>query len=253
MSKRENKIIEILHQYGNLSVEELSDLLEASPSSIRRDLISLNQNRFIKRTHGGISLSTVINYEPLWYRRTPVDMNEARAIARKAATLIHPGDIIGLSGGVVCTQLAFVLRLLADVTVVTNAINIAAELVYLPGIQLRLTGGRLNPGSFELVGRALKPSLSGVHIQKFFLGTDGLSTIHGVTGHDEAEADAARIIMKHSDETIILADSSKFRKTSFSQVAPLDDFSRVVSTDRVPENVREEFEGTGIKILIASQ
>jgi DeoR/GlpR family transcriptional regulator of sugar metabolism len=253
MSKRGKKIIEYLHQYGNLTVDELSDLLDASPSSVRRDLISLNQNRFVKRRHGRISLSTVINYEPLWYRRTPVDMNEARAIARKASELIHPGDIIGLSGGVVCTQLAFIIRLLDDVTVVTNAINIAAELVYLPGIQLRLTGGRLNPGSFELVGRALKPSLSGVHIQKFFLGTDGLSTINGVTGHDEAEADAARIIMNHSDETVLLADSSKFRKTSFSQVAPLEAFSKVVATDRVPQNVREEFEEAGINLLLASE
>ena len=251
MSKRDKKIVEIVHKHGEIKIKELSELLGTSTSSIRRDLIDLNNNRFINRKHGSISLSTIVNYEDQWFNRTPVDEAEARAIARKAAELIQPGDIIGLSGGVLCTQLAFLLRLISGITVVTNVLNIAAELIYLPDVQVRLTGGRINQGSFELVGRALEPSLQGVHIQKFFLGTDGLSVEYGVTGHDEAEADAARCLMTHSDQTIVLADSTKFKKVSFAQVAPLNAFHTIVSTHLVPQSVRDEFEKADVKLLIA--
>ena len=251
MRKREQQIVEAVHQYGNMTIRELSTMLGTSPSSVRRDLAALNHNRFIKRVHGGATLSTVINYEARWFHRTPVDLTEARAIARKAAEQIKPGDVIGISGGVLCTQLAFQLRLFEGITVVTNAVNIATELVYLPNVQVRLTGGRMNPGSFELVGRALTPSLEGVHIQKFFLGTDGVSLQYGVTGHDEAEADASRIIMNHSDQTIILADSPKFKKTSFASVAPMDAFSSIITTDLVTQDTVDEFKNMGVNILIA--
>ena len=253
MKKREKQIVEAVHQYGNLSIQDISDMLGISTSSVRRDLIALNHNRFVKRVHGGVTLATVVNYESRWTNRTSIDIDEARAIARKAKQIIFPGDVIGISGGILCTQLAFQLRLFEDITVVTNAINVAAELVYLPGVQVRLTGGRLNQGSFELVGRALQPSLDGVRIQKFFLGTDGLSVHYGVTNHDEAEADAARIMMEHSEQTIVLADSSKFRKTSFAQVAPLDAFDLVISTDLVPSSIVDEFERSGMKIMITSE
>jgi DeoR/GlpR family transcriptional regulator of sugar metabolism len=252
MRKREQQIVEIIHQYGDLTIQELSDMLATSSSSVRRDLIALNHNRFVNRVHGGVSLSTVINYESRWMRHAPVDLGEARAIARKAAQLIHPDDVIGLSGGVICTQLAFQLRMLEGITVVTNAVNIAAELVYLPGIQVRLTGGRLNQGSFELVGRALEPSMQGVHMGKFFLGTDGLSVEYGVTGHDEAEADASRIMMELSDQTIVLADSTKFKKTSFALVAPLDEFDLIISTDLVSQSICDEFNQAGATVIISS-
>ena len=73
MSKREKKIVEIVHQHGDIKIKELSDLLGTSTSSIRRDLIALNNNRFINRKHGSVSLSTIVNYEDRWFNRTPVD------------------------------------------------------------------------------------------------------------------------------------------------------------------------------------
>lgn len=251
MSKRDDQIIELVHKHGELSVQELSDLLEISPSTIRRDLVSLSNHRFIDRTHSGVTLATVIKYENLCVNRFAVDPREARSIALRAAEMVHPGDVIGLSGGELCTYLAFLLRLKEDLTVVTNAINVAVELGCLPGIQVRLTGGRLNPGSFELIGKGLEPSLDGVHIQKFFLGTDGLSVNYGVTAHDEAEAAASRGIMAHTAVNIVLADSRKFKKTSFAQVAPLSDFQTVISSELVPQGVLAEFQAAGVETIIA--
>jgi len=250
-NKREKQIVDLLHQYGELSNQEISDLLDTSPSSIRRILVALEDYRFIQRTRGGVTLATAINYDPLPIYKLPVDPNEVRAIANQAVGLIQPGDVIALSGGALCTQLVLRVRFLEGVTVVTNAVNVAAELVCLPKIQVRLTGGRLNPGSFELVGRALAPSLDGLHINKFFLGTSGLSVQYGITGYDEDEAAAARVIMERSDATIILADSSKFGKVSFAQVAPISDVDTIVTTDQTLQSVRTQFEEAGARIIEA--
>ena len=138
MSKRDDQIIELVHKYGELSVQELSDLLGISPSTIRRDLVSVGDHRFIGRTHGGVTLATVINYQNLCVNRVAIDPREVRSIASRAADMVHPGDVVGLSGGEICTYLAYLLRMKEDITVVTNAINIAVELVCLPGIQVRL-------------------------------------------------------------------------------------------------------------------
>jgi DeoR family transcriptional regulator, aga operon transcriptional repressor len=251
MSKRDDQIIELVHKYGELSVQELSDLLGISPSTVRRDLVSVGDHRFIDRNHGGVTLATVINYSNLCINRVAIDAREVRSIALQAAEMIHPGDVIGLSGGEICTYLAFLLRLKQDITIVTNAVNVAAELVCLPGIQVHQTGGRLNSGSFELIGKGLRPSLDGVHIQKFFLGTDGLSPDNGVTGHDEAEATASRDLMAHSSSNIVLADSRKFKRTSFAQVAPLSAFQTVITTELVPPIVLAEFQQAGIETIIA--
>lgn len=252
MGKRDNQIVDLVHKYGDLSVQELSDLLGVSASSVRRDLISLNDHRFVERTHGGVRVATVMDNGAPGIHRLPVDIKEARSIAQEAAKIIHPGDVVGISGGEICIQLSYLVRLMEDITVVTNAVNVAAELVGLPGIQTRLTGGRLNQGSFELVGGGLEPSLRGVHIHKYFLGTDGLSVEFGVTGHDEAESAASRVMMSRSDSTIVLADSSKFKKASFAQVAPISAFKTIITTDRVPKSVLGEFEEAGVATVVSA-
>lgn len=251
MNEREKQIIDLLCQLGEVSVQELSDHLGISPSSVRRDLITLSRHRFVERTRGGARLSTVISYDPLPIYKLPIDPKEARAIANRAVQLIQRGDVIGVSGGRICTELALRIGLLEGITVVTNVVNIAVELVALPSIRVMLIGGQLNPGSFELVGQAVSSSLDRVHIHKFFLGTDGLSIEHGVTGHDEAEATAARTIMEHSDATIVLADSFKFKNASFAQVAPISDVVTIVTTDRVPQSVRTQFEEVGVRMSVA--
>jgi DeoR/GlpR family transcriptional regulator of sugar metabolism len=251
MSKRDDQIIELVHKYGELSVQELSDLLEISQSSVRRDLVSLGNHRFISRTHNGVSLATVIRYSDLCVNRLAMDAREVRSIALRAAEMIQPGDVIGLSGGEICTYLAYLLRLKQDITVVTNAINVGVELSCLPGIQVRMTGGRLNPGSLELVGKGVEPSLAGVYIQKYFLGTDGLSPALGVTAHDEAEATASRDMMAHTAVNLVLADSRKFKKTSFAQVASLSEFHTVITTELTPPGVLSEFQAAGVETIIA--
>jgi DeoR family transcriptional regulator, aga operon transcriptional repressor len=251
VTKRENQILDYLYQYGELSIQELSDLLGASEPSIRRDLVALNSNRFIERTRGGARLAMIVNPENFLIYRLPVNPKEALAIAYRAAQLVKPGSVVGISGGRLCTQLSVNLRHHTNLTVVTNAVNIAVELAGLQEIQVWLTGGQLNPGSFELVGPSLNASLIGLHIDQYFLGIDGISLEYGVTGHNEPEAAAASSFMKIADSTIVLADSLKFKKVSFSQVASISAIDAIVTTEAAPRDILDQIQASGVKIIIA--
>ncbi len=250
MNGRERQIFDLLCQHGDLRVQQLSELLEISPSSVRRDLNQLLDHRFIRRTRGGAALSNLIHDTPLPIYKLPVDPAEARAIAGAALRLIEHGDVIGLSGGRLCTELALQLRMVDGITVVTNAVNIAAELVALPGLQVMVTGGQLNQSSFELVGQAVGLSLNGVRLHKFFVGTDGLSVEHGLSNHGEAEALAAREMIQHAGDTYVLADSSKFRRPHLARVAAVTEVSGVITTDRVPRSVLDAFCEAGVQMLV---
>ena len=252
MIKREKEILNVLYKFGELSIHELSDLLNASEASIRRDLVALNSNRFVERTRGGIRLATVVNYDILPVSRVPVHQKEIFSIAYCASQIVQPGSVVGLSGGVLCTQLALNLRHKEGLVVVTNAVNIAVELACLPSVQVILTRGQLNPGSFELVGTALEPSLNGLHIDQYFLGTDGISLEYGVTAHNEPEAAASLAFIKISESTIILADSFKFKKVNFAFVAPLSSTKTIVTTEDTPAETLSQLRQAGIDILIAN-
>lgn len=249
---REDAIVDLLLQYGELSIEELVNLLGVSDSTVRRQIRSLDGNRFVQKTRTGIRLSSAINYDCVPTYQWPVDPGEARAIANRAVQMVDRGDVVAISGGIICTQLALRLRFLDGITVVTNAINIAAELTAVKGIQVKVTGGIINTESYELVGPSVQESLKDVYINKFFLGTNGLSVEHGVTGYDEAEALAASVMMGFSDSTILLADSSKFDKPNFAKVCPISDINTIVTTEKVPAATLSKLRDAGIDVVIAN-
>lgn len=250
MNPRDKQIFELLCRYGELSVQRLSDILQVSPSSVRRYLSTLDNHRFIRRTHGGVALSNVLRYGSLPVAFPKADDPEARAIAYRAAQLIEPGDVIGLSGGRMCTELALNLRFLGSLTVVTNAVNIACELVGVPGIKVMVCGGMIDLGSFELVGQLVDKALEGIFIHKYFVGTDGLTVENGLTNRSEAEAAVARKFAMHAGQTIVLSDHHKFRRSNLAQVMPAQKISTIITTDKTPADVLRGFSELGVEILL---
>jgi DeoR/GlpR family transcriptional regulator of sugar metabolism len=250
---RDQQIFELLCRHGELSVQRMSEILRVSPSSVRRYLNSLENHPFIRRTHGGAALSNVLQYHSLPVAFPLADDAEARAIAYRASRLVEPGDVIGLSGGRMCTELALNLRLLDSLTVVTNAVNIACELVGLPGIKVMVCGGMVDLGSFELVGQLVDRALEGIYIHKFFVGTDGLTVENGLTNRSEAEAEAARKFAAHAGQTIVLSDHHRFRRSNLAQVIPAEKISTIITTNQTPAEILAGFSELGVEILLAQR
>lgn len=251
MNSRQQSVLDLLCRYGELTVPELSRLLGVSPLGVRRELSKLDGHRLVRRTRGGAALRTVVDADPALTLRPALDPQEVRAIAWQAYQLIEPSSVVGLMGGRICTQLGLHLRFLRNITVVTNAVNVAVELAGLPGVRVHVTGGRLGPGSFELVGAAFEASLNNLRMNQLFLGTSGLSVQHGMMVDDEQEAAASRLMMERADAAYILADSSKFNKGDLSRVTAITPGMRIITTERTPSAVRDEFAAVGAEITVA--
>ncbi|UUZ90053.1 DeoR/GlpR family DNA-binding transcription regulator [Paenibacillus sp. P25] len=159
---------------------------------------------------------------------------EKEAIARKAASMVEEGDIVGLTGGTTTYLIAKELKLHRGITVVTNAVNIAMELADSEGVQVVLTGGVVRKNSYELCGPLAEKIVESLNIGKMFMGIDGITAEQGVTTYSELEAHIARLMLQRSLQTYAVFDHTKVGKASLFGIAPLS-APRGCITDRRPE------------------
>ncbi|RZS90902.1 DeoR family transcriptional regulator [Motilibacter rhizosphaerae] len=246
-AERLSAILDQVSASGSVDVVALADAMGVSGATIRRDLQSLSASRLLVRTHGGALANEVGEELPVRVKaaqRQP----EKRRIGQAAAALVEDGAVIGLSGGSTSMELARSLGERRGITVVTNAINIAAELAGRPGLRLVVVGGIVRQ-SFEMVGPAAEAMLANYHLDIAFIGVDGLSPEEGCTTHDEMEAQTDRAFVHRAHRTVVIADSSKIGRVTFARISPLSGVHDVV-TDRAadPEQLRRLKEA-GVQVV----
>ncbi|MCL4297408.1 MAG: DeoR/GlpR family DNA-binding transcription regulator [Anaerolineae bacterium] len=248
---RQLKILQHLTQHNRLEVVRLSELLDVSPSTVRRDLRALQKSGLLQRTHGTAQIPTPIRYELPYENRAAQHVEAKRKIAAVARQLIEPELVIGLSGGSTCTELARQLRAMEHVTVVTNAVNIALELQGQLGKRVIVTGGLLNQDSYELVGNLVTQSLQNMHLNLAFLGASGVDLDFGFSMADEPETVASRAFMAAAEQTIILADHSKLGKTTFARLCPLREVDLLITDHGINHEQHLALQNAGLKVLVA--
>lgn len=209
-------------------VDELARELEVSDATIRRDLRELADQALLTRTHGG-AVAREVGYElPLRYRSG--QQSEAkRRIAATAATLVPDGVVVGITGGTTTTEVARTLAARNGLTVVTNAINVAAELALRPSIQLLVTGGMVRSASFELVGPVAEQTLGAYNLDILLLGVDGIDVKAGCTTHDQVEARTNAVMVERAKQVIVVSDATKIGRVAFARICRLDAIDVVVT------------------------
>src|SRR5690606_2387423 len=227
-------ILDLLAEQGEVTVEQLVDRFGASAATTRRDLDSLAGRRLLTRTHGGAIAQSVAYELPIRYR-SHLGTGAKERIAVAASALVEPGQVVGLSGGTTTNAIATALAARDDLgaqglTVVTNAVNIAAQLAMRPEFKVVVTGGVIHPRSFELVGPFVEQLLGGVRLDIAFIGVNGLSATEGATTHEEAEAAVNRMMAARAERAVIVADASKLGRATFAHVGGSELFP-VVLTD----------------------
>lgn len=236
-ASRLTAILDLLAAQGEVTVEELVERLDASPATARRDLDSLAEQRLLTRTHGGAVAQSVAYELPVRYK-SHQRTHEKDAIARAASALVTTGAVVGLSGGTTTTAIAAALAARADLgefTVVTNAVNIAAQLATRPDIKVVVTGGVIHSRSYELVGPFVEQLLSGIRLDIAFIGVNALSAADGASTHDEREAAVNRMMASRAARAVAVADSSKIGQAAFAFVGGPELFPTVITDAPAPE------------------
>ena len=162
---------------------------------------------------------------------------------------VSDGSVVGLTGGTTTTELARTLADRDSITIVTNALNIASELVLRSSIRLVVIGGSARHASYELVGPSAELMLSRYHLDVAFIGTDGITLTAGCTTHDEMEAQTDRAFLHRSKRVVVTADSSKLGKSAFARICDITEIDDLVTDDEADPSLLSEFVDAGVHII----
>ncbi|MCL2584658.1 MAG: DeoR/GlpR family DNA-binding transcription regulator [Streptosporangiales bacterium] len=248
-SARLSAILERLADGGTVDVGELAEELSASPATIRRDLAALEQQRLLARTHGG-AVAHAVSYElPLRYKGVRY-AEEKRRIADAAAGTVSEGMAVGLTGGTTATEVARALAARQQLTIVTNALNIASELGARPNIKLIVTGGLARSQSYELSGPIAEAALNGINLDVAFIGVDGIDARAGCTTHQEVEAHTNGVMIQHARRVVVVADSSKIGKVAFARICEAGGVDELISDDAAEETAVKALSDRGVRVTL---
>jgi DeoR family transcriptional regulator of aga operon len=248
-SERLANILERIGASGAVAIDELAKEFNVSASTVRRDLQELAQQHLLTRTHGG-AVGGALSYElPLRYRGGRRSEQKQR-IAKAAAKLVPPGATVGISGGTTTTEAARLLATRDELTVVTNALNIAAELAVRPNIRLFVTGGLARPSSFELVGPSAENALMDYNLDIALLGVNGMDVEAGCTTHDYVEARTNAALIKRARRQIVLADSTKLGQVAFARICGIDEVDLLVTDNNADPSIIAAFRKMGLEVEV---
>jgi DeoR family transcriptional regulator of aga operon len=235
---RRSTILEIINQRGKIHVDELSKAFSVSEVTVRNDLKKLEKDGFLRRTHGGALKANNVAFDLTLMEKAKKHADEKRAIGAKAAEMIYDGDTIILDSGTTTFEIARNIKekKKKNITVITNALNIATELAGVEGIGVVLTGGMLREKSFSLVGPHAEQTLKDYFGDKLFLGVDGICTDYGITTPNLLEAQVNRLMVERSNEVIVVTDSSKFGRRSLCLIVDLSSIDKIITDHGIPEN-----------------
>lgn len=249
MMNRLERIIQLVSQKKKIDVNSLSEQLEVSKVTIRKDLDKLESKGLLRREHG----YAVLNSGDDLNVRLSYNYNIKRRIAEKAAELVQDNDTIMIESGSTCALLAEVLcQTKRNIKIITNSCFIANYIRQYSSCQIILLGGYYQPNSEVTVGPLLKEMISLFHVNRVFVGTDGFNKDLGFMGKDMMRSEGVRYMADAAEEVVILTDSSKFSKTSLVHQLSLADVNRIITDQALDKQTQELLSASGLVLDFVS-
>lgn len=236
--ERHKKIMDLLNQESIVKSQELSDILDASESTIRRDLQDLEKAGMLERVHGGAKLKSDLGSEQSMNEKSIKNIQEKQLLAKSAAETVSDGDVIYLDAGT--TTLEMIPHLTGkEITAVTNSVHHAAKLIDL-NINTIILGGTLKLSTKAIIGTTSMEQLRQFRFNKVFMGMNGVHPEFGLTTPDPEEAALKRLAIQHAEQAFVLVDHSKLNKVSFTKVADVEQV--ILLVDQCPKDLLKELE-----------
>lgn len=234
LNQRRQEILNLIREDGHAKVQKLAQIFNVSEVTIRQDLETLEKMGFVQREYGGAFLKDVGNFATTG---TLINENlmveEKKEIARKAAALIQEGETIILDSGSTTTEVAKLMTGFANLTVITNALNIAYILGGNPGINLIVSGGEFKAPTLSLTGDMAAATFKGIHVNKCFLATAGISPDLQLTYPSLSDLVVKSAMIRASDKVYLVADSSKIGITSFASLGRLSLIDTIITDSKI--------------------
>ena len=255
MTKEERHalIMDMLIQQNSILVTDLSERLQVSSVTIRKDLTELERAKKLYRSHGrAILINPYINNRNVNVKEK-LCIDEKRIIGKVAASMITHDDSILIASGTTVHALARSIEADHKLTVITASLQVSELLSGQENIDIIQLGGMLRHSSLSVVGNYAESILSNFFCSKLFLGVDGIDIDFGITSTDMREANLNQVMMRTAQKTIVLADSSKFGRRGFSKIADMDEIDLIITDTNVQPTVAKRIEEMGIDLIIASE
>ncbi len=249
-SQRWNRLLELLADTGRLSVEEAAEQLGVSPATIRRDFTALADQQLATRTHGGIVATSVAYELPARYRGG--DAAKQR-VAEHAASLVLPTEVVGLNGGTTTTAVARALAgrpdlATAELTIVTNALNIAGEMVLRPHLRTICIGGQARRESYELHGPLAERAMAELRLDTLILGVNAITAEGGAQGRHLDESGINAEMVRRAERVIAVATADKLEKTALARICSIEDVDILVMDTAAAPDAINAIREAGVRV-----
>ncbi|MGW8226463.1 MAG: DeoR/GlpR family DNA-binding transcription regulator [Anaerolineales bacterium] len=250
LEERRLEILNHVRQKGRVSVIELSQQLGVSGATIRSDLQSLADQNLIIRTHGGaIPFKVGFNELSLALRRQR-QIDEKLRIGKKAATMVTDGDAIFLDSSSTTLAIAQHLKDHRNLTILTNSLVIAQEMLDAAGVTVVMPGGKVRRDTASLVSPDNLGLLERLNIQKGFFGAHGITVADGLTDVSPEEAEFKLSLVAECREIMIVLDGTKWGRVGLTSFARLEEVDQVITDSQAPADLIEQVRKAGPQVIL---
>ena len=245
---RQEQIINLLKERGNIvKMTELATLFDVSGETIRRDLENLQDMHLIQRVYGGAMLAEQfsVNYHP----KTSGHAQRA-AIGRATAALIRDGETLLLSSGTTVLEVARNLKSHHNLTIITNSLSVANELLD-TDFEIDILGGRLDHDELDTIGELGYRAMQGIFVDKTIIGAGGITFEYGISDYNSGDAAVRAEMMRRTSKIIMVAQGDKFGHNALRIRHPLDKVNMIVSDTSMPEEYVKGIRDMGLELILA--
>jgi DeoR/GlpR family transcriptional regulator of sugar metabolism len=248
---RRGRILEWLREEGSARVSILAQAFAVSEVTVRQDLEKLEAEGHIVREHGGAYLKSVRQQVHAMALAHQEHSSEKQRIGRAAAALVEDGDTIIIDSGSTTTEVAANLFGRKDITIITNALNIALMLGAEPGFDVHMSGGHFKAPTLSLSGERSAAYFQGLYAQRLFLATGAIDIEGGLTYPSLSDIAVKKAMIDAAQSVCLVADSSKIGQRSFCVLGGLDQVDTLITDSDIRDEDREAIEAADVEVIVA--
>jgi DeoR family transcriptional regulator of aga operon len=251
ITERHQLILQKLQDTGRVDIQDLSDELQVSGVTIRKDLKLLEEKNLLFRTKGGGSINNPYAVERTINEKEYMNADQKKKIARTALSLIDQTDSIIIGSGTTVYELARALHPTKHLTVITPALRVALELCGRANVDILQMGGLIHHSSASAAGAFGERLLEEISCGLLFIGVDGIEPDFGLSITNLAEASLVKKMVHIAQQVVVMADSTKFGRRGIGRICAIEQVDFIITDAEAPDESVKQLEERGVKVLMA--